>query len=145
MVNAWRMCALTGALACLSACADDGDAKSRVVVSISHLASEPVGMVLITDDRTFDFLNWTTKSETRGTLSPAEFDTLQQHVTRSNLDALYEHQDADPNRCELASDGYVLSSIVGTACFVLSAVNDEEARSNVEYFATLYSQKAVRP
>jgi hypothetical protein len=130
-------------LACLPACAADGDAKSRELVAISHLAAEPVGSVSISDDRTYVFVSSTTKSESRGTLSPAEFDTLKAHVARSTLDALYTHRDADPDRCEVARDSYFLTSAVGTACFVLPAITDTEARAKLAFFAQLFQQKAA--
>ena len=135
-----------GALACVlafvPACATDGDAKSRELVAISHLATAPVGSLSISDDRTYAFLDQTSKSEKRGTLSSAEFEKLRPRVARSALDALYAHRNADPDRCGLANDGYVLVSRAGTGCFVLSSLADAEARASVEFLVMLFSQKA---
>ena len=141
----WRLGALGCALAFVPACAADGDAKSRELVAISHLATAPTGALSVSDDRSYAFLDDTSKSEKRGTLSSAEFEALQPHVARASLDALYAHRDSDPNRCGAASDGYILVSAAGTGCFVLSALADAQARANVEFFATLFSQKASEP
>jgi len=141
----WRWGALLCALAFVPACAADGDAKSRELVAISHLATAPAGSLSVSDDRSYAFLDDTSKSEKRGTLSSTEFEALKPHVARASLDALYTHRDSDPDRCGLASDGYILVSPAGTGCFVLSAVVDAEARASVEFFAALFSQKANQP
>lgn len=141
----WRLGALLGALGFAPACAVDGDAKSRELVAVSHLATAPVGSLSVSDDRSYAFLDDTSKSEKRGTLSPAEFEALKPHVARAALDALYASRDADPNHCGRASDGYILVSPAGTGCFVLSALADAEARANVEFFAALFRQKANQP
>jgi hypothetical protein len=140
----WRLGALVCALGLVPACATDGDAKSRELVAISHLTA-PAGSLSVSDDRSYAFLDDTTKSEKRGTLSSAEFEALQPHVARASLDALYAQRDSDPDRCGRASDGYILVSPAGTGCFVLSTVADAGARASVEFFATLFSQKANEP
>jgi hypothetical protein len=144
MVCNWSKGALVLAVGLLSGCATQQDAKSRELVAISHLASEPVGTLSISDDKTYTYLP-NGKAERQGTLSSTEFDTLQPHVTRLALQALYAFGEANSDRCQLNGDSYTLNSVVGASCFLLANISDPTAHDNLQYFVTLFADKAAAP
>ena len=96
----------------------------------------------MSDDASYTFLNSSTKTETRGQLSTSEFNELKAIVASPSLENLYQQRNADDNACNQAEDGYVLSSRLGSACFVISTVSDPAAKEDLDFVTTLYQEKS---
>lgn len=142
-IGRWGACSLALALGqtLVAGCAANGDAASRELLAITHLAAEPVGLLSVSDDGTFSFLNWTSSSQTRGALSSAEFATLRAHLTPAKLEALYA-QGSDSGPCDQETNSYFLHTKAGVACFVVATVSDPAARATLDFFVELFAQKA---
>jgi hypothetical protein len=135
--------AAVSVLSVLPSCASNHDASSREVIAITHLSTEPSGTVSVADDSTYSYLSATAKKQTQGMFTAAEFATVNSNA--ADLGPLYSHSAPDSEACTKAADGYVLISKVGSACFVVSSVSDPDPRATLDFFVTLYGQKAVLP
>jgi hypothetical protein len=131
------------AVGLLVGCSSGRDANSRELVAIVHLASTPAGSLSVSDDGSYTYLP-DGKAQRQGTLSPSEFETLQSRTARPVLEALYAFAEkVDSEQCQLVADGYYLNSVIGGACFVPSNISDTQANDTIEYFVSLFAQKAA--
>jgi len=126
----------------VAGCASRHDESSRQVVSVSHLSTPPVGSLSVSSDSAYEFLDFRAQSALRGRLTESEFAALNVHTNQSALRELYAHAESDSSHCDGGGDGYLVTSVLGTACFVVSAIADSQSRAHLEFLASLLSQKA---
>jgi len=144
IMTKWAPLLVGYALAPLAApaCAGGGDAVSRQLVAISHLATTQ-GSLAISDDGGYSFVDSSQERETHGQLSATEFEEVKLLVGEPGLSRLYGFRASDDEVCTTAADSYFLQSKMGTACFVVSDVTDSSAREDLDFLSALYEAKAT--
>jgi hypothetical protein len=131
--------------ALVAACAGNHDASSREIFSMVHLSATPTGSLSLSDDRSYEFLDSSSKSQRKGSLSQSEFDSLTHGLSRDALEALYSHEEASAEACTKDADGYVLNTKVGSACLVTRNVSDPNARAILDSLVALFDRIAASP
>jgi hypothetical protein len=111
-------------------------------LAVALLEHTPSGSLSVSDDGHYEFVDFTSKSAHGGTLSNAEKTTLERHLAAPRLEAIYDAQDPDGDRCEGEAAGYIVRSRLGTACIIMTDVADESTRESLEFFSTLFDAKA---
>lgn len=122
-------------------CSSNGDAASRDLFSLSHLSSDPKGVLSVADDGEYRFLA-EGAGETRGKLTSAELDSVQRHASGAALQLLYAYDADDANICLEDSAAYILNSNIGAACILLTSISDGEVRAHLDALVVLFNSKS---
>lgn len=143
MRSNWRLPVWLRSLAPILAlaCASGGDAVSRQLISISHIASSPIVALSIDDEGRYEVVDSENETATPGALSLSELQAVRTRVASPRLEQLYEERSENGDACAEVADGYLLTSRLGTACFIASTLSGRVAPDLV-FFVDLLTTKA---
>jgi hypothetical protein len=123
--------------------AEDGDTVSRQLVAVTLPMHAPDGILMVSDDGSYEFVDSSSRSKHDGILSSAEMAALKDHLASPRLDALYAFKDPTGNRCSHEAAGLLLSSRVGTACIIKTDIDGEDVLESFDFFVALFDAKAA--